>query len=463
MRVGLYLRVSTLDQVEGFSLEAQNDRLTAFCKSQGWDDTTIYMDDGKSGTDMDRPALKRLIRHCEEKKIQAVVVLKLDRLSRKQKDVLYLLEEVFEKNNVIFKSATEPFDTSTPLGKAMLGILAVFAQLERDMIVERTVIGKMQRVIGGKWNGGHAPFGYRYNEDTEELEVVEDQADIVRKIYAMFVRGESLNSISIWAQERVSSRFFHNRMIKDIIKRPLYIGKVFYSGSVYDSDVTPIMSEDDWKLAQIELKRRDEGLKPRGSYLLTGLCRCGICGSSIVHESKTRYIKGSKYYSDYMVCHKQKYKPYDCTMGYLKRQVVEDFIINEIKTITNDVNKVKVEDDNAGIIKALESRIATAEQGLENLYEAIQNGIVKPSAVAQRIKDLEDEMTAAEKQLDDIKDSPNIQRVDVSFIKQIGEAWHVLDHEEQKTVIRNIILGIKLYPKGKEPEIMWNTNSFLST
>lgn len=457
MRVALYLRVSTLDQVEGYSLEAQQERLTAFCKSQGWDDTSIYMDDGKTGTDIDRPALKRLIRHCEEGKINAVVVLKLDRLSRKQKDVLYLLEEVFEKNNVIFKSATEPFDTSTPLGKAMLGILAVFAQLERDMIVERTVIGKMQRVSGGKWSGGHAPYGYRFNETTEELEVVEDEADIVRKIFAKFLKGESLNSISKWADGRVTSRFLHNRFIKDIIKRPLYIGRVYYSGKVYDSDVTPIMPESDWNLAQIELKRREDGLKPMGSYLLTGLCRCGLCGSSIVHESKSRVVKGTRYYSDYMVCKKQKFKPYDCTMGYLRRQEIENFIINKIKNITNDAIKIEEESDNSVIIKALETRINTAETGLENLFEAIQMGVVKPSAVANRIKDLEEEKAAAEKQLDDIKDTPVVHTVDLSYIKQIGEAWELFDTDEQKTVIRNILLDVKLYPRGKEPEIVWNT------
>lgn len=459
MKVGLYIRVSTLDQIDGYSLEAQQERLMAFCKSQGWDETAIYMDDGKTGTDMERPALKRLIRHCEEKKISAVVVLKLDRLSRKQKDVLFLLEEVFEKNNVIFKSATEPFDTSTPLGKAMLGILAVFAQLERDMIIERTVIGKLQRVSGGKWNGGIAPFGYRYNEDTEELEVVEDEADIVRKIFSKFIRGESLNGIANWAQERASSRFFHNGLIKDIIKRPLYIGKIFYSGKVYESDITPVMEEEDWDLAQIELKRRNDGLIPMGSYLLTGLCKCGICGSSIIHESKSRVTNGKKYYSDYMVCRKQKYKPYDCTMGYLQRQEIENIIISKIKNITNDVLHVEEESDNTVVVKALEGRINAAESGLENLFEAIQSGIIKPSQVAHRIRDLEEEKAAAEKQLDDIKDTPISQPVDLSYIRQIGEVWDLLEHDEQKTIIRNIVLSVKLYSKGKEPEIVWNSIS----
>src|SRR5579875_2069397 len=136
MSVALYCRVSTEEQaVSGFSIDHQKERLIAYCKSQGWDNFSIYVDDGCTGTNLDRPQMQRLIRDVQAGLINTVLVYKLDRLSRKQKDVLYLLEDLFERHQVVFRSATEPFDTSTSLGRAMIGILAVFGQLERDTIV----------------------------------------------------------------------------------------------------------------------------------------------------------------------------------------------------------------------------------------------------------------------------------------------------------------------------------------
>lgn len=155
MFAAIYVRVSTEEQAEqGYSIDVQKERLIAFCKSQGWEDYKLYIDDGYTGTNTNRPALKRLIRHIEAKKVHTVVVYKLDRLSRKQKDVLSLIEDVFEKNNVAFASSSEKFDTSTAFGKAMIGILAVFAQLERDMIIERTTSGRRQKISKGIWSGG---------------------------------------------------------------------------------------------------------------------------------------------------------------------------------------------------------------------------------------------------------------------------------------------------------------------
>lgn len=470
MVVAIYIRVSTIDQAnEGYSLDVQRERLTAYCKAQGWDDITVYMDDGETGTGMERPALKRMIRHIEEKKIKGVVVLKLDRLSRKQKDVLYLLEEIFEKNGVFFKSATEPFDTTSALGKAMIGVLAVFAQLERDMIVERTTSGKLQRIRGGKWPGGHAPFGYKWIDGEDDLEIVPDEADTVREIFKKFVDGDSYNSISIWAQDRHPNFTFDAGIIKRVVKRPTYSGKYLYSGDVYESTTAPIIEEKMWTESQRELKRRDDGLPPRGEYLLTGLCRCALCGSSVVHETKQYRNKqsGKLYYKDYICCKAQKFKPYSCNLGYHKRIVVEDYVINQIKTISADADNIKEKleakeyDDSSDIIQALEARVKAADVGLENLMEAIQLGVVKAASVAKRIKDLEEDRSAAESSLDDIRDreAPNQEYIDVSFIQEIGDLWDELTEEEQKIVLRKLIISIKMNPRGSEPKIIWNLST----
>lgn len=132
-RAALYIRVSTLEQAqEGYSVGEQRERLIAYCKAQDWLIADIYVDGGYTGSNLNRPGIQKLM--SETEKFDVVLVYKLDRLSRSQRDTLYLIEEIFRPNKVDFVSMQESFDTSSPFGKAMIGLLAVFAQLEREQI-----------------------------------------------------------------------------------------------------------------------------------------------------------------------------------------------------------------------------------------------------------------------------------------------------------------------------------------
>ena len=141
-RAALYIRVSTLEQAqEGYSVGEQRERLIAYCKAQDWLIADIYVDGGYTGSNLNRPGIQKLM--SETEKFDVVLVYKLDRLSRSQRDTLYLIEEIFRPNKVDFVSMQESFDTSSPFGKAMIGLLAVFAQLEREQIKERTWMGRV--------------------------------------------------------------------------------------------------------------------------------------------------------------------------------------------------------------------------------------------------------------------------------------------------------------------------------
>ena len=133
--IACYTRVSTDAQLEqGHSIPEQKDRLEKYCSAMGWNEYKHYTDGGFTGANINRPALQNLIKDVKAGKIEKVIVYKLDRLSRSQKDTLYLIEDVFLRNNADFISLSENFDTSSPFGKALIGILAVFAQLEREQI-----------------------------------------------------------------------------------------------------------------------------------------------------------------------------------------------------------------------------------------------------------------------------------------------------------------------------------------
>jgi|HigsolmetaAR204D_1030405.scaffolds.fasta_scaffold00513_27 site-specific DNA recombinase len=472
MTIALYARVSTEEQAQkGYSIDDQKERLIAYCQSQGWDDYTLYIDDGYTGTNLNRPALKRLIRNIEEGKIQMVIVYKLDRLGRKQLDVLHLLEEVFEKNNVTFKSATEPFDTSTPLGKAILGILAVFAQLERDMIIERTTSGRRQRVNQGLWHGGPIPFGYTWNKEAQQLEINPEEARIVQEIYRQYLQGKSRSAIADWAASRTKARVFDHGIIRDILRRPIYIGKLVNNGTLVEGRHEAIIDSDTWYAVQKEWDRRSEGLPPVGEYLLTGLLECGVCGSPVVHVRRKQNRGGHEYMYEFYACKNQHVRPKDrstelrCWLGYQHRSHVEQYVIEQIKETSLNPEKMLsfLEQSEEGssdesLIQTLMEKLEAVKAGLENLYDAIQSGAIKASAVSERIKNLEEEREALERQIEDLKDEePHLlDRTEMQFlIREIGEAWDYMTLAEQKVMLRKIIKKVVLNKKA-DPTIIWN-------
>ena len=181
-RVFLYIRVSTEAQFdEGYSIEEQKERLIAYCKAHGWVVVAIFIDPGHTGSNLKRPGMQAMIEAIDRKEADAVLVYKLDRLSRSQKDTLYLIEDVMLPNDTDFVSMQENINTSTPFGKAMIGILSVFAQLEREQITERTMMGRDGRAKKGKWHGGGTePIGYDYEgNEINLMDVLTDEDESV--------------------------------------------------------------------------------------------------------------------------------------------------------------------------------------------------------------------------------------------------------------------------------------------
>ncbi|WP_424766314.1 recombinase family protein [Paenibacillus sp. sgz302251] len=472
MNIAIYVRVSTDEQVQGFSIDVQRDRLSAFCTSQGWDDPKLYIDDGYTGTNMNRPALKRLIRHIEEKKIDTVVVYKLDRLGRKQKDVMHLLEDVFDKNNVVFKSATEPFDTATSLGTAIIGMLAVFAQLERDMIIERTTSGRRQRTGKGMWYGGRLAFGYEWNKELQMLEIKPEEAAIVRDIYKKYLQGESRLSIAEWAAKRTKARKFDHSIVRDILARSLYTGKLINAGEIVEGSHEAIIDDETWRAVQEETARRKDGATPLGEYLLTGLLACGVCGGNIVHVKRVTNRAGRQYVYELYACKKQHVRKKDragasCTLGYFRREKVEQFVIDEIRELSVSSTKVKgvIEkkrsfEPDANIRINLQAKLDTVTAGIENLYDAIQSGAIKASAIGDRLSKLEEERESIQLQMEEIEDAPvyHDYRTLHKRIKDFNKAWPYLTESEQKRTLRTVVSKVVLN-KGEAHEVSWNATS----
>jgi len=195
-----YIRVSTEEQAkEGVSLDNQEAKIKAYCDSQDWKLVKVFSDEGFSGKDMKREGLEKLVSFLEADHVDVVVVYKTDRLTRKQRHLYQLLEDIFEKKGVGFKSVTEPFDTTTAMGKGFLGMLGVFAQLEGDLISERTREALAYKIKQGEYLGS-PPLGFEALE--KELKKNNDELEVVEEIFKL-KKGRGKNRLSL---RQISSR-----------------------------------------------------------------------------------------------------------------------------------------------------------------------------------------------------------------------------------------------------------------
>ncbi|HLN63667.1 MAG TPA: recombinase family protein [Symbiobacteriaceae bacterium] len=294
-----YIRVSTEEQAQrGFSLPAQRERLESFAKSQGWTLARVYEDDGYSAKDTNRPALQEMLEDVQPGEV--ILAYKLDRLTRSVLD-LYELMKLFDKREVLFKSATEEFNTTTPHGRLMITLVAVLAQWERETIAERVKMGRQKKAASGEWPGGPLPFGYvaqpgKARGGRTLLQLVPDpeRAHLVQEAFDRYLAGQGVRGLCLWLNDQLGVRTtsggrWRVTAMTRLLTNPIYCGDVVHGRRV-DGPVTrvkgshePIVSEETFEKVQSMFQRRKE-LPPRqatGGYPLAGVAKCGVCGGPI--------------------------------------------------------------------------------------------------------------------------------------------------------------------------------------
>ena len=187
VRVGVYVRRSTDDEHQPYSIEAQDTRLAAYIGSQpGWRAVAKFADDA-SGASTHRPGLQRALAAARAGVIDVLLVYRVDRLTRSLRDLVTLLDDL-DRAGVVFRSATEPFDTATAMGRMLVQMLGMFAQFERDTIIDRVIAGMERKAAAGKWKGGRRPFGYHVDKATSTLVIDADEAAVVRLAFGLYTR-----------------------------------------------------------------------------------------------------------------------------------------------------------------------------------------------------------------------------------------------------------------------------------
>jgi len=247
-RCALYVRVSTSNQAEeGESLDEQIERLKNFCSYKGWKNLTVYREEGFSGKDMKRPEFQRMMVDVHKGNINTVIVKKIDRLSRSIIDFENIYK-LFETKGVDLVSLQENFDTSTALGRGVIRIVLVFAQLEREQTSERTMDVFAYRAKQGLFNGGYPRLGYDIDYDNKclipnalEIPVAKEAFETYIKLGSLSETAKSLNSkghrMKSWTSKSVNERGgykFNKNSLSRILKDPIYIGKIKYKGQIYD-------------------------------------------------------------------------------------------------------------------------------------------------------------------------------------------------------------------------------------
>jgi site-specific DNA recombinase len=387
VRCVVYTRKSTeegLDQ-EFNSLQAQREAGEAFILSQkhmGW--TLIpdqYDDGGYGGGNLDRPALQRLLQDIERGRIDCVVVYKVDRLSRSLLDFARLMER-FERRSVSFVSVTQPFNTTTSLGRLILNVLLSFAQFEKDIIGERTRDKMSAARRKGKWVGGTPVLGY--DVEGGRLVVNESEANQVREIFELYRRQASLEAVAeelgrrgwqtkSWRTRKGkqhAGRPFTNSSLRRLLTNVIYTGQVEHRGERYAGEQPAIVDRVLWEEVNGELccSSRTEPKIARGqpNALLAGLLFCQSCKRPMI---ATYTAKGGRRYR-YYVCQSVRQKGWQCcptksvSAGRIEASVVDQLRIALGVTERRErlgISEAKWErfeqGDTAGLVRAVAEQI----------------------------------------------------------------------------------------------------------
>ncbi len=402
-----------------------------YAKAKEYTEYEYYVDGGYSGKDLNRPAIQKLISDCKSGKIDCVFVFKLDRISRSQKDTLYLIEEVFNKYNVGFISIRENFDTTTPFGKAMIGILSVFAQLERETILERTRIGIQKRAESGLWRGGgKIPFAYDYDSTLGILVPNKERVEKLHNMISLYLDGLSFNKLeSIFGMDESK--------ISQIILNRTNLGIVPYKGQEFIGQHEAVISEETYNRLIETVKMRSKTRTER-HYLLSGKIYCGKCGA------KYRYQKWGKR----LICYcysQQKSKPKfiknpNCQNKRWDSFEIEAAVLKCLFAMALDENlfSINYKLTEVNVLKEYENRLEKLQKQIENLVNFIADDIAV-EVTKKRLENLEIEKETLEKEISDIKskEEENINKLDI--LKNLKSTWLNMTFDEQRLIIEHIV------------------------
>lgn len=486
-RVAIYARVSTEEQAkEGFSIAAQLQTLRQYAQIYNWEVIDEYVDEGISGKSVKgRPEMKRLIKDVENERFDAVIVWKISRLSRNMLETLMILDK-FEEYNVKFISYSENFDTSSPIGRLVLQIMASIAEMERNTLAENVKLGMKQRALEGRWNGG-VVFGY----DTvkKQLVINEKEAEVVQLIFHMYANGKGLRAISNHLNKAgyktKRNRYFSINGVAQILDNVIYIGKISWlkfenweskrrkgknpNPILVEGKHEPIISDELWSV--VRARRKSKSFKQRQSnepFLLSGLLRCPDCGQGMV-PSITTYTRkdGTKRKHRYYVCSDFHNKgSAACRANSIKAYELEEMVIKKIEQLSSNKKKLyktltDISSNSAHSISELNKELEVVEKQLKEMeqlqakyMEAFEKNTLPIDILQERVQKVSNDKRVLEQKKNEIIiqlgsiDSKVIQpELIEKLLKKFLSVYKQTSRENQKQLLQLIIDNITIKQK----------------
>lgn len=415
-RCYIYTRVSTAIQVDGYSLDAQRDKLIKYAEYQELDIAHEYSDQGKSGKSVEgRPEFMQMLEDIKSEKDQVsyVLVFKLSRFGRNAADVLSSLQ-LMQDYGVNLVCVEDGIDSSKDAGKLMISVLSAVAEIERENIQIQTMEGRKQKAREGKWNGGLPPYGYKLVNGL--LMIEEEEAEIIRIIFDKYL-NTSMGSIAITEylnshgykkklRQNNTLDYFTENFISKVLDNAVYCGRITYGKRTMEKVIGTrneyrqvrkddyidvkgihegIITEEEW--AQVQIKRKSmAAYQPKThslehEHILSGLLKCPKCGGPMYGNVNRKKKKDGSSYKDYFFYRCQRRKVIDGKKCDYKRQWSEELIDDAVsELICSLVTKPKFEEH---LRKKVGDKIDTKE--LESEIEYLKKQIQSKKNAKERL------------------------------------------------------------------------------
>lgn len=476
--VAFYLRVSTKEQVNGFSLQAQEELLRKELNKLGKAVYKVYIDAGISGTTRNRKGLKNLLKDAKSGYFNEVLIWRISRLSRNLHDLLEVIAEL-KGYQVSLRSISENIDLSSPLGQFTLTMMGAVAEMERESWVESNKIAIEERVKSGLWSGRIA-FGYKSvnvqgKRNQTHLEIIPEEASIIKEIFSMYSNSYGIKAITIYLNKKgiksKEGKAFSLYTIRAILNNPIYIGYLRFKGEIYKGVHQPIVDEQLWNSVQ-EIKQKRSKKAPKHfsrEYLLSGILRCPQCGGSMIPQHvKNKRKDGSYRINHYYICNKYHNqgisvcKPNSVpaleaeekVMNWLEEFIFQPNILNDILEEIKERN-LGIQKGNGNNLTALSTQIKDVEklqQELIRLYE--DDKIARDEFLKQLTQyKLEKEkllFKLDKQQLDKVDNKMLLNEVNVmELVASLKKSWFNISLQRKVQVIRAAINKVTVNEQRK--------------
>lgn len=469
----IYTRVSTSMQVDGFSLDAQKEKLRRYAEFQEFTVTGEYSDEGKSGKNIEgRPEFQCMLNDISNGKdsVEYVLVFKLSRFGRNAADVLSSLQ-LMQDYGVNLICVEDGIDSSKDSGKLMISVLSAVAEIERENILVQTMEGRKQKAREGKWNGGFAPYGYELIDG--ELKIAEDEAEIIRVIYDKFIHttmganavARYLNRQGYVKKKRQNGTLdsFTAHFVKIVLDNPIYCGKIAFGrrktekiqGSrnqyhvvkqeeypVYDGIHDAIISEENWQLAQE--KRKKDGSFYRDYWYYACKHRLEYDGHKCTYKKQIHQDKVNDAVVE-VIRHIVKNSQFDTAIKEkLEASVDLKTYENEEKSVKAQIKQLTVAKDRLG---NQIDRLDYSDKHYEKKYNDMQN---RMDSLYDEIAEANDSLETVQMQIQGIREQQISQKRVYEFLELFDIIYEDFSEVEKKEFFQSFIKSIEIYPQPLE-------------